>query len=526
MNGVKGMNGSQAIVNTLLAGDVDVCFANPGTSEMHFVAALDQATDMRCVLGLFEGVATGAADGYYRMAGKPAATLLHLGPGLGNGLANLHNARKARSGIVNVIGQHALDHIHLDAPLNSDIEGVARPMSNWVRTIASSTHAAIDTAEAIAQAKSSPGRIASLILPANCAWEEADAGSYGFEPACPPAAVLTQSVDQVAALLMTPALAKRTVLLLGGGALMAQHTQLAGQIAANTGCQLLSEPRSPRLQRGRGRVNVRPIPYGVDAAVSALKNADHIVLIGSTVPVAFFAYPGKPRLTIPSGCAVHTLATPGHDLLATLEALREATNSQHATPAFLSTNLPVPSYSDGFPTPATIGAVLARALPENAILVDEAITSGRELSASVPYFAPHDCLDITGGAIGFGLPAAVGAAIAAPGRRVVALVGDGSAMYTIQALWTMAREALDVTIVIFDNRSYRILRGELANMGAPAPGANASRMLDLEDPQLDWVSMARAHGVAGVAIDTLSGFEQALKRANDTPGPSLIALRI
>jgi len=520
------MNGSQAMVTTLIAGGVDVCFANPGTSEMHFVAALDQANDMRCVLGLFEGVVTGAADGYYRMAGKPAATLLHLGPGLGNGLANLHNARKAHSGIVNIIGQHALDHLHNDAPLNSDVEAVARPMSNWVKTVMSATQAPMDCAQAISQAKSSPGRIASLILPANCAWETADPGHYSFEPALGPATALTQTLKQVAALLSKPETASRTVLLLGSTALMEDHTWLAGQIAAKTGCRVLSEPRSPRVQRGRGRVNVRPIPFAVDAAVNTLKDTDHLILIGSHVPVAFFAYPNKPRLIARADCSIHTLATPGHDLLATLEALCDAVNAKAMTPSGLSVDLPLPTFKDGFPTPDTIGMVLAAALPENAILIDEAITSGRQLTDSVPYFAPHDCIDITGGAIGFGLPAAVGAAIAAPGRRVVALVGDGSAMYTIQALWTMAREQLDITTVIFDNRSYRILRGELNNMGGPEAGLNASRMLDLDTPELDWVCMAKAHGVPGMATDTLSGFDAALKRANATPGPSLIALKI
>jgi acetolactate synthase-1/2/3 large subunit len=520
------MNGSQAMVKTLLAGSVDVCFANPGTSEMHFVAALDQAPQMRCVLGLFEGVVTGAADGYYRMAGKPAATLLHLGPGLGNGLANLHNARKARSGIVNVIGQHAIDHIHNDAPLNSDVEGVARPMSNWVKTIASATHASMDTAEAISQAKSTPGRIASLILPANCAWEPADPGHYTFEAARSPAAVMAQTVEQVAALLSDRNQASRVVLLLGSTALMETHTWIAGQIAAKTGCHVLSEQRSPRLQRGRGRVNLRPIPFAVDAAVNTLKDTDHLVLIGSTVPVAFFAYPGKPRLVAPPNCQVHTLATPSHDLLATLEALCEAVKAKDQTPAYLSTGLAAATYNDGFPTPETIGMALASAVPENCIIVDEAVTSGRQLTNSIPYFAPHDCIDITGGAIGFGLPAAVGAAIAAPERRVVAMIGDGSAMYTIQSLWTMAREQLNVTVVIFDNRSYRILRGELINMGGPEPGENASRMLDLDAPGLDWVSIAKGHGVPGTSTDTLSGFAQALKHANATPGPSLIALRI
>jgi acetolactate synthase-1/2/3 large subunit len=519
------MNGSQAMVRTLLAGGVDVCFANPGTSEMHFVAALDEATQMRCVLGLFEGVVTGAADGYYRMTGKPAATLLHLGPGLGNGLANLHNARKGRSGIVNVIGQHALDHIHNDAPLNSDVEAVARPMSHWVKTTASATTAAMDTAEAISQARSMPGRIASLILPANCAWESADPGHYTYEPARAAAAPLDQTVQAVAKRLADPKTASRTMLLLGGHAMMEKCTWLAGQIAAKTGCKLRAEPRTARLERGRGRVNIRPLPFAVDGAVQALKDVDHLILIGSTAPVAFFAYPNKPRLVAPPDCEVHTLATPAHDLFMTLEALCDAIGASGQTPLQLAHEMPT-GFEDGAPTAANIGLVIAGALPENAILVDEAVTSGRQLADTIALAPPHDCLDITGGAIGFGLPAAVGAAVASPGRRVVALVGDGSAMYTLQALWTMAREQLDVTVVIFDNRSYKILRGELINMGGPEPGVNANRMLNLDEPGLDWVSMAKGHGVPAVSADTLSGFDKALRRANATPGPSLIALRI
>lgn len=520
------MNGSQAMVKTLLAGGVDVCFANPGTSEMHFVAALDQATQMRCVLGLFEGVVTGAADGYYRMASKPAATLLHLGPGLGNGLANLHNARRARSGIVNIIGQHALDHLHNDAPLNSDVEAVARPMSHWVKTTVSATQAAADTAEAISQASSQPGRIASLILPANCAWEQADPGHYTFEPACRAAAPLTDSVDKVARLLADPEQARHTVLLLGGAGMMEKSTWLAGQIAAKTGCILSAEPRSMRLQRGRGRVNIRPLPFPVAGAVQALSGAKHLILIGAADPVAFFAYPDKPRRIAPADCQVVQLATPSHDVFATLEALCDAVGAASVTPAQLSSDLPAPSFIDGIPDAGNIGMVIAGALPDNAILVDEAVTSGRQLVDAIPYAPPHDCIDITGGAIGFGLPAAVGAAVAAPDRRVVALVGDGAAMYTVQALWTMAREQLNVTVVIFDNRSYRILRGELTNMGGPQPGENARRMLDLDAPNLDWCSMAKAHGVPAVRAQTLAEFDVALKRANATQGPSLIALKI
>jgi acetolactate synthase-1/2/3 large subunit len=520
------MNGSQAMVRTLLAGNIDVCFANPGTSEMHFVAALDQATEMRCILGLFEGVVTGAADGYYRMKGQPAATLLHLGPGLGNGLANLHNARKAHSGIVNIIGQHALDHIHNDAPLNSDVEAVARPMSHWVKTTRSATLAPMDTAEAISQARSSPGRIASLILPANCAWEAADPGHYSSDPARPPAAPLAESIEAMAKQLSDKARAAKTVVLLGGGAMMANCTWLAGQIAAKTGCQIMAEPRTGRLERGLGRVNVRALPFAVDEAVKTLKGTNDLILLGASAPVGFFAYPDKPRLMAPPDCLVHTLATPGHDLLATLEALCEAVGAKQTPPAQLSQTAMSGGFEDGTPNSANIGRVLVGALPEHAIWVDEAITSGRQLADSIPYAPAHDCIDITGGAIGFGLPAAVGAAIAAPDRRVVALVGDGSAMYTIQALWTMAREQLNVTTVIFDNRSYRILRGELSNMGGPKPGVNAARMLDLDQPDLDWISLAKGHGVPAVAVNTLSGFDEALRRANATPGPSLIALRM
>src|ERR1700749_752470 len=173
-NGSGTMNGAESLVRTLVAGGVNVCFTNPGTSEMHFVAALDRVEGMRCILGLFEGVVTGAADGYYRMKGTPASTLLHLGPGLANGLANLHNAKKARSGIVNVVGQHATYHIGLNAPLTSDIEGLARPMSDWVKTSPDGKSVSADGMAAIAAAKSSPPQIATLILPADTAWNEAD----------------------------------------------------------------------------------------------------------------------------------------------------------------------------------------------------------------------------------------------------------------------------------------------------------------------------------------------------------------
>ena len=518
------MNGSEAMVHTLLEGNVDVCFANPGTSEMHFVSALDRAPGMRCVLGLFEGVVTGAADGYYRMAEKPAATLLHLGPGLGNGLANLHNAKRGNSGIVNIVGQHGLDHIHNDAPLNSDVEAVARPMSHWVKTTRSSTAAPMDTAEAISQARSTPGRIATLILPANCAWEPSDPGKYSTAPAQTSALPLTETVQAIARMLSDPATAATTTLLLGGPALRARATEYAGKIAAHTGCKLACEPRNPRTERGRGRVNVVPLPFPVDGAVAMLRDTKNLVLVGSANPVAFFAYPDKPRMIKQPDCALHTLATLGHDIDATLRALCDAVGAHNTPPAQVSNGLLPDALPTGAATADTIGFIIAATLPENAIMIDEAVTSGRQFPKVMPLAAPHDCIDITGGSIGFGLPAAVGAAIACPDRKVFAFIGDGSAMYTIQSLWTMAREQLDITGVIFANRSYRILRGELANMGGPAPGDSARRMLDLDNPNLDFVALAKGHGVPGVQVDSLEGLEKMLRIASREKGPRLIEL--
>jgi len=518
------MNGSEAMVHTLLKGEIDVCFANPGTSEMHFVSALDRAPGMRCVLGLFEGVVSGAADGYYRMAEKPAATLLHLGPGLGNALANIHNAKRAFSGMINIVGQHALDHIHNNAPLNSDVEAVARPMSNWVKTTMSASAAPLDTAEAISQARSTPGRIATLVLPANCAWEPSDPGHYSTAPAQTAAAPLADTVLALARLLSDRKTAEVTTLLLGGPALRAKTATLAGKIAAHTGCKLASEPRNPRMERGRGRVNIAPLPFPVDGAVALIKDAKHLVLVGSAPPVAFFAYPNKPRMIKQPDCEVHTLATLTHDIEASLQALVDALGAQNTAPAQLSTGPIITDLPTGTPSVEHFGAIIAATLPENAIMVDEAVTSGRQFAKTLPQAAPHDCIDITGGAIGWGLPAAVGAAVACPDRKVFAFIGDGSAMYTLQALWTMAREQLDITVVIFANRSYRILRGELANMGGPEAGENAKRMLDLDRPFLDWVSLAKGHGVAGSQVTTLEGFASAMRLAAKEKGPRLIEL--
>jgi len=512
------MNGAESLVRTLLAGGVDVCFTNPGTSEMHFVAALDKVPGMRCVLGLFEGVVTGAADGYYRMLGRPASTLLHLGPGLANGLANLHNAKKANSGIVNIIGEHATYHIAHDAPLTSDIEGVARPMSHWVKTSPDSRRIAADGALAIEAARAAPGQIASLILPADTAWGPAD-GIAETRPPAPRPKVGPEAVTAAARMLTS---GRPATLLMGGVVALSQRSlELAGRIAAKTGCGILTEGANTRLERGAGRVQVERIPYVVEQALAVLKKAGDLVLVGSREPVAFFAYPGKPSLLMAEGARSTKLAGLGDDIEAALEALADELGARQLPPARLA-QPSRPSIPSGPITPPAIAAVLGAKIPENAIVVDESVTTGREFFPETAGAPPHDWINNRGGSIGYGLPVAIGAAIACPERKVIAMIGDGSAMYTVQALWTMARENLDVTVLIFANGSYKILRGELTNVGVQNPGPRAIDMLTLNRPDLDWVSLARGMGVPGVKVETAEALAKAVDVGLRTGGPNLI----
>lgn len=513
------MNGAESLVRTLVNAEVNVCFANPGTSEMHFVSALDRVEGVRCILGLFEGVVTGAADGYYRMAGKPAATLLHLGPGLGNGLANLHNAKKARSGIVNIVGEHASYHIKHDAPLTADIEGVARPMSDWVLTSHSSRDIAADGARAVAAARTAPGQIATLILPADTAWGEAD-GPAPALPVAPRSPVDDAAIQSVVRALTS---GRNAAILLGGAALRGRALEWAGRIAAKTGCALFCEFNNARMQRGAGRTAVRQLPFAVDPALAMLKDVGELVLIGAKTPVSFFAYPGKPSVLVPEGCKVTAVAGAEADLEQALEALADALGARTTPP-----RVNAASHDEAAPTGAVtlegLGALFNSLLPEDAIVIDEAVTSGRAFTGAMMGARPHDWLNIMGGSIGWGLAAATGAAVAAPGRRVVAFEGDGSALYTQQALWTMARESLDVTVVIFANRAYKILIGELANVGGGVPGANAKSMLELGRPDLDWVALAKGFGVPASRATTLDELAAAFRRSIATPGPGLIEL--
>ena len=519
------MNGADDLVHSLLAGGVDVCFTNPGTSEMHFVAALDRIDRMRCVLGLFEGVVTGAADGYYRIAGKPAATLLHLGPGLGNGLANLHNARRARSGIVNIVGDHATDHLANDSPLTSDVEGIARAVSGWVRTTRSARAIRADALAAVDAACAPPGTIATLALPADAAWGELPAD---HAPLAPESCVPTRThrpLDAAAVAAAAASLAgPDTLLLLGGGALREEALLEAGRIAERTGCALMTEFYTARLARGAGRVMAPRLPYAVEPAAAALARFRHIVLVGARAPVAFFAYPGKPRRLTPAHCTFLTLAEPEQDARAALAALSAELGAGALAPGNIAERQRIDpsSLPTGRPNSDGIAAVLTAFLPEHAIVVDEAVTTGRAFGPPTAGAAPHDWLSVMGGSIGFALPCSVGAAIAAPDRKVVALEGDGSAMYTLQALWTMAREQLDVTVVIMANRAYQILRGEFAGVGAGTPGRRATDMLMLDRPTLDFVSIARGMGVEAARADDLGEFARLFGRAMSQRGPMLI----
>jgi acetolactate synthase-1/2/3 large subunit len=511
------MNGAESLVRTLVASGVEVCFANPGTSEMHLLAALDRGGGPRCVLGLFEGVVTGAADGYARMAGKPAATLLHLGPGLANGLANIHNARRARSPMVNIVGEHGSAHQGLQSPLETDIEAVAAPFSDWVRSSPTAADLGPDTAHAVAAARSVPGRIATLIVPADAAWSEGGVAVNEPPAVTAPGTVAEDDVAAIAAMLRR---GEPTLLFVTGAALSEAGLAAAGRIAAATGAVPLAQMSNRRVERGAGRVPIDRLRYPVDQAQDQLARFRHIVLVGTRAPTAFFAYPGKPSLLAPESCAIHTLARPQDDLVDALERLADRLGAAGATPAVAAFD--PPAAPTGGLTGDKIAAALAGALPEGAIVADESVSVGRSFFATTRNARPHTWLQITGGAIGCGLPLATGAAIACPDRPVVSLEADGSAMYTLQALWTQAREGLNVTTVILSNRSYAILQHEMRSVGVEQPGPVGRDMMSLDRPALDWPALARGMGVEAAATDDAEQFARLLAHGLATPGPFLI----
>jgi acetolactate synthase I/II/III large subunit len=507
------MNGAESLLRTLVGSGVEVCFGNPGTSEMHFVSALDRVEGMRTVLGLFEGAVTGMADGYGRMAEKPAATLLHLGPGLANGLANLHNARRARTPIVNIVGDHATYHAQYDAPLASDVHGFARPVSAWVHSSANARTVASDAAMAVQAARQYPGQIATLILPADAAWLEADRPAPAL-PTPSPAAVSTGAIDQVAAALRS---GRKTMILIRGAALKERGLHAAGRVAAATDARIACDTFAPRCQRGAGRVEVERIPYFAEQIVEFMKGTEQLILVGASPPVSFFAYPNKPSWCTPEDCRILYLAHPNEDGTSALEALADAVKAPKQ-PSHVGV-AERPDLPKGPLNPVTAGQVIAHYLPNGAIISDEGATAGGGMHRYAANIAPHDHLALAGGAIGQGIPVATGSAVACPDRKVVCLHGDGGAMYTLQALWMQAREALDVTTVIFANRSYAILNIELARVGAGEAGPKAFSMLDLHNPELNWVKLASGMGLEASRSTSVA---QQFASAMNNRGPRLI----
>jgi acetolactate synthase-1/2/3 large subunit len=517
---VSSLNGAQSLIRTLVDAGVEVCFANPGTSEMHFVAALDGADEdgkpqMRGVLGLAEGVVTGAADGYARIADNPAATLLHLGPGMANGMANLHNARRAHTPVVNVVGDHATYHKQYDAPLESDIDALAGTLEGWVRRCASTVDVGGDAAAAVAAAGDAPGRVATLILPADVSW--GDGGKV-----CPPVPpkkakrVGDGVVRDVAGILRS---GEPVALLLGGAACRADGLLAASRIATATGAKPFVEVFPARLERGAGLPAIERLGYLAEQVAYQLDGIRHVVVAGTRPPVSFFAYPGKPSDLVPEGAQVHTLAAVDADAVGALQALADEVAAGTEADVQQPHRPDLPS---GALTAQNWVEVIGALLPERAIIADEANTSGLLLPGATAGAPRHDVLTLTGGAIGQGMPVATGAAVAAPDRPVINLESDGSALYTISALWTQARENLNVTTVVLNNRAYAILRMELQRVGAEGSGPKANSLLDLSAPDIDFVRIAEGMGVPATRATTAEELAEQFSHALTEPGPHLI----
>jgi acetolactate synthase-1/2/3 large subunit len=510
------VTGAECLLRTLAANGVDICFMNPGTSEMYFVSALYRVKDVRGVLCLFEGVCAGAADGYGRMLGRPAATLLHLGPGLANGLANLHNARKARTPVVNIVGEHSTRHLQYDAPLSADIEAFARTVSGYVRVVKSAAEMGVAAAETIQAATTPPGQVATLIVPADLSWSEAgdDAPVIERPVRVPPPA---DRIEDVARLLGI----EGTAVLLGGTTINDRALAAAGRLAGQTGVRILADRNAARIASGRGRFHPVTVPYFPEPALALLADVRQLILVETQAPVSFFGYPNTPSYLLPKESSVSVLARREEDGTAALEALVDAWGAGRAAIP-QSVPVPVAAIGHGPLTVEAIGATLAHRLPESAIVADEMVSASAVVASCLFHAAPHDRLPVTGGSIGQGLPVAAGAACACPDRKVVALEADGSGMYTLQALWTMVRENLDVVVVIFANRRYKILEIEMQRTGAAAFGNRANEMIDIGRPSLDWVQLAAGMGMPASRAATAAEFDTQFRAAMEERGPRLI----
>ncbi|MAC36947.1 MAG: acetolactate synthase large subunit [Halieaceae bacterium] len=510
------MTGAESLINTLAVNGVEACFANPGTSEMQLVAALDKQPSIRAVLCLFEGVVTGAADGYGRMADKPALTLLHLGPGFANGIANLHNAQRARSPILNIVGDHATDHLQYDAPLTSDIRGFASPVSRTYLVSASATTLAQTGLDALAASLAHSGSISTIVVPADHAWAAVEPQQYHL-PEITNERISDDTVQTAAQALRN---ANKSCLFLGGRALREEGLEQAGRIAAATGCRLISETFFARQARGIGRVPTERLAYFGEAATEQLADLDALVLAGVKSPVSFFAYPDKPSVLAPETATQTVLADAEMDVVDALRRLADILDAP-ARPGVTTDRARYP-LGEGAIDANELGKVIANRLPDNAIVCDEGATNGLGAFLLTANAAPHDWLTLTGGAIGQGLPLAIGAAVACPDRKIIALEADGSGMYTVQALWTMVREALDITVIMLNNGSYAILNIELSRVGVAEPGPTALSLLDLTNPEINWTDLAHGMGMNAIKVKTVDALDAAVGEALSHEGPSLI----
>lgn len=514
------MTGAELLLKTAIKAGIEVCFTNPGTTEMPLVCAFDSVGGIRPVLGLFEGCCTGAADGYGRMTDKPAMTLLHLGPGLGNGIANLHNARRARTPVLNVIGEHATWHRSADAPLNMDIVTLAETVSGWQRTSAAAQNLSKDTADAITAALQ--GKVATLIVPSDVQWSESSSNKIHASKT-PDASVDKDSIERAAGLLRTD---QKAALILGGWALRKRGLAAVARIKAKTGCDLLSERAPARMERGARFPATEFIPYFPRQALDLLAKYQTVVLAGTGEPVTFFGWQGYESRLLNDDQDICQIKADDQNLPPALENLADALGAPATVDAADAgfSQVERPALPGGKLTAQNACLILAALQPEDAIIVNESITSGAAYFPLGPRLPPHTLLMLPGGAIGYGMPCAVGAAIACPRRPVINFQADGSAMYTLQALWMQAREGLDITTLICSNRSYHILNIELSRSGIVAPGRQAQSLTDLKNPPIDWVQISKGMGVPAVAIDRCEDLAQELKKALVEPGPHLIEM--
>jgi acetolactate synthase-1/2/3 large subunit len=509
----KKITGAEAILNVAAAAGIKVCFANPGTTELSLVQALDKTPAIHSVLAIFEGVCTGAADGYTRISGTPALALLHLGPGLANGIANLHNARKANTPVISIVGEHATWHIAANAPLTSDIATLAQPMSKFVHTTTRPESAASDMALTIAQAMQLPSGPATLIIPGDVQWAEIDEQPTTLkipEPTPP----TSNDIDKATRALR----AGNAALVLSGRALRAAGMRSAERIMRATGCRVLAPTFPPVQDRGAGLLSPDKIPYPPEPARQLLAPYRSVILAGAREPVAFFGYPNSRSGLCAEDANIIHLCPPTTDPSVALAALAEALNAP-PTQAVPAAERPQPPH--GALTPLTMCQAVAAAQPDNLIVMDEGATAGFAyygFSAGAP---PFTYMALTGGSIGQGLPCAVGAAAAEPRKRVICLEGDGSSLYTIQALWTMAREKQNVTTVICKNRAYSILRWEMER-ARTTPGPASLALTSLENPEISFVKVAEGFGVEARAARTAEQLTEALHYSFKTPGPMLI----